>query len=147
MSMQERMAMHVVTVSREYGSGGGEIARHLAARLGWQLLDHQIVERVAQKLGISESEAEVYDEHTEGFAERLLESMDSLSPPMGVAFVPESVREIRYQEALRQLLLNAASLGRVVIVGRAAVGLLAVRLDALRVRLVAQGGASCDPPT
>ncbi len=39
--------MRAVTISREYGSGGGEIAARLAQKLGWQLIDHEIVVRVA----------------------------------------------------------------------------------------------------
>ncbi len=35
--------MRAVTISREYGSGGGEIAARLAKHLGWQLIDHEIV--------------------------------------------------------------------------------------------------------
>ncbi len=31
--------MRAVTISRKYGSGGGEIAM----RLGWQLIDHEVV--------------------------------------------------------------------------------------------------------
>jgi Cytidylate kinase-like family len=37
-------AMNAITVSREYGSEGGEIAARLVHRLGWQLIDHAIVE-------------------------------------------------------------------------------------------------------
>ncbi len=35
--------MRAITVSREYGSGGGEIASRLASHLGWELVDHEIV--------------------------------------------------------------------------------------------------------
>ena len=45
--------MRAVTISREYGSGGGEIAARLAERLGWQLIDHEVVVRVAQSMGVS----------------------------------------------------------------------------------------------
>src|SRR2546425_378420 len=51
--------MRAVTISREYGSGGGEIATRLAKRLGWQLVDHALVERVAREIGTSQEEAEV----------------------------------------------------------------------------------------
>src|SRR3712207_8616162 len=37
--------MRVITVSREYGSGGGEIASRLARRLSWELIDHEVVVR------------------------------------------------------------------------------------------------------
>ena len=36
------------TVSREYGAGGGEVARRLATALGWDLLDHELLHRAAQ---------------------------------------------------------------------------------------------------
>ena len=58
--------MRAITLSREYGSGGGEIASRLAKRLGWDLIDHAIVERTARELGTSQEEAEAHDEYTEG---------------------------------------------------------------------------------
>src|SRR3712207_7571676 len=48
--------MRAVTLSREYGSGGGEIATRLAHRLAWQLIDHEVVVRVAQTLHVSEED-------------------------------------------------------------------------------------------
>ena len=46
--------MRAITLSREYGSGGGEIASRLAKRLGWDLIDHAIVERTAREMGTSQ---------------------------------------------------------------------------------------------
>ena len=57
--------MRAVTISREYGSGGGEIATRLAQRLGWQLIDHEVVVQVAHELGVSEAEVEAHDERVE----------------------------------------------------------------------------------
>jgi CMP/dCMP kinase len=42
--------MRVITISREYGSGGGEIAARLAHHLGWQLIDIVIIGRGSQVL-------------------------------------------------------------------------------------------------
>ncbi len=39
--------MRAITISREYGSGGGEIATRLTKRLGWQLVDHEVVVQAA----------------------------------------------------------------------------------------------------
>ena len=64
--------MRAVTLSREYGSGGGEIAARLAHRLEWQLIDHEVVIRVAQQLHVSKADAEAYDEHVESLATRVL---------------------------------------------------------------------------
>ncbi|TMC19430.1 MAG: cytidylate kinase-like family protein, partial [Chloroflexi bacterium] len=35
-------SMRAITISREYGSGGGEIATRTATRLGWKLIDHEV---------------------------------------------------------------------------------------------------------
>ena len=53
--------MRAITISRQYGSGGGEIASRLASYLGWRLLDHEIVERVAIEMGTSIEQAEARD--------------------------------------------------------------------------------------
>ena len=55
--------MRAITISREYGSGGGEIASRLAKLLGWALIDHAIVERTARELGTSAEVAEAHDEY------------------------------------------------------------------------------------
>jgi cytidylate kinase len=39
--------MNVITVTREYGAGGGEVARRLAELLGWQLLDRELLHQAA----------------------------------------------------------------------------------------------------
>ena len=77
--MEAISRMRAITISREYGSGGGEIAVRLAQRLGWQLVDHEVVVEVANALGVSEAEAEAHDEHVEGLASRLLR-YDQRSP-------------------------------------------------------------------
>ncbi len=49
--------MKAITISRQYGSGGGEIGARLAQRLNWHLIAHQIVAQVAHELGIPEQQA------------------------------------------------------------------------------------------
>ena len=49
--------MKAITISRQYGSSGGEIGARLAQRLNWHLIDHQIVAQVARELGIPEQQA------------------------------------------------------------------------------------------
>src|SRR5207248_11743246 len=72
--------MRAITISREYGSGGGEIATRLARHLGWQLIDHEIVERVASEMGTSIEQAEAYDERTEGILTRAFKNLQFLEP-------------------------------------------------------------------
>src|SRR3989440_5705457 len=78
-------SMQAITISREYGSGGGEIASRLATRLGWQLIDHEVVVRVAQELGVSEADAEEYDECGDGLLSRVLHCFRFLQPTMPVS--------------------------------------------------------------
>lgn len=129
--------MRAVTLSRQYGSGGGEIAARLARRLGWQLVDHQIVAQVARALGMSEAEAAAYDERGESLIARLLSGMSSVEPaipvPAPIAVADEQV----YRDALRRVVGEAAQAGHVVIVGRGAQMLLAGSRDVLHVRVVA----------
>ncbi len=133
--------MGAITISREYGSGGGEVARRLAQQLGWRLVDHEIVVRVAQTLGVSEAEAQAHDEHVEGFISRLLRSMQRVDPNLmsGAPVLPVSAEteQNQYQEALADVVKAAITDGHTVIVGRGAQALLAERRDVLHVRVIA----------
>jgi hypothetical protein len=40
--------MNVITIAREYGAGGGEVARRLADALGWEMLDRELLHRAAE---------------------------------------------------------------------------------------------------
>src|SRR5205085_4402756 len=83
-------AMRAVTISREYGSGGGEIARRLAQRLGWRLIDHEVVVQVAHALGVSEAEAEAHDERADNIALRILASLGVTQSPVPT-ILPDSL--------------------------------------------------------
>ena len=131
--------MCAVTISREYGSGGGEIATRLAKRLGWQLVDHAMVERVASEMGTSTQEVEVHDEHAEGeFARGLMISMQALYPAAMVSAPPEAfLSDEEYCDAFNRVVRAAAARGHVVIVGRASQVILADLRDVLHVRVIA----------
>ena len=45
--------MAIVTISRQYGSGGSEVAERVARTLGWKLYDNAVVDEVAARLGIT----------------------------------------------------------------------------------------------
>jgi cytidylate kinase len=130
--------MQIVTISREYGSGGGEIAARLARQLGWRLVDHEVVAQVAQALGVSEAEAESHDEHVDSLAMRLLSGLSIVQTPIPIGVpVPLDIDSDSYDQARRAAVLGAAATGQVVIVGRGAQVLLAGRPDVLHVRIIA----------
>ena len=136
--MQQKFPeMRAITISRQYGSGGGEVASLLARHLGWQLVDHEIVAQVAHSLGITEEEADVHDERVEGFIVRALNALQAAALVVPASTAPLEQAEAVYDEALRNVVETAANTGHVVIVGRTGQALLAGRRDVLHVRIVA----------
>ncbi|MBV9713325.1 MAG: cytidylate kinase-like family protein [Ktedonobacteraceae bacterium] len=130
--------MRAVTISREYGSGGGEVAQRLAQRLQWQLVDHEIVVRVAHELGVSVEEAEAQDEYSESVTSRILSSLQAMQPTFfAISPLPSTTNIPSYQEALARVVAGAVATGRVVIVGRGSQVLLGQQRDVLHVRIVA----------
>lgn len=131
--------MRAITISREYGSGGGEIATRLARHLGWRLLDHEIVERVALEMGTSIEHAQARDERTEGFLVRAFNNLQFLEPAYMATTSPDTflANEKTYLEAVSRIVYAAAAQGHVVIVGRGSQVLLAEQRDILHVRIVA----------
>jgi len=41
--------MKLITISREYGAGGREVAAELSRALGWESLDHELLHRAAPR--------------------------------------------------------------------------------------------------
>src|SRR5229473_849470 len=143
---QTTAAMHAVTISREYGSGGGEIAARLARQLGWQLIDHAIISRTARELEVHETEVEKHDyEYVEGtrpgILDRILEQFVPSAPMTGGGGIfvrPSLSADTRaYQENRRNMITAVAATGHVVIVGRGGQVLLADRNDVRHIRVVA----------
>ncbi len=132
--------MRAVTIACEYGSGGDEIAAHLAGRLGWHLLDHaEIVARVAHRLGVMEEEADAHDERVESLASRIfIRSVHGVPASLGpIPPIPSEPTDQAYREALRQVVEAATSDDQVVIAGHGGQMILADRRDALHLYVVA----------
>lgn len=130
--------MCAITISREYGSGGGEIARRLAQKLGWRLIDHEVLLGVAQELDVSLAEVEIFDEHVGNLMTRFLNSMQTVDPGSpSVLPQPQQMNAHDYREALHKVTQAAIAEGHVVIVGRGSQILLAKKRDTLHIRVVA----------
>jgi len=130
--------MSAITISREYGSGGGVIAALLAKRLQWQLIDHDVVKQVAQMLNISEKEAGEYDERIDSLASRIFKSLRVAHPTRAdIIEIPSSVDSHAFYKARTEIIEGAVATGHVVIVGRGAQAHLAQRRDVLHVRIIA----------
>ncbi len=151
-NQQAIAAMQAVTISRQYGSGGGEVASRVARKLGWQLVDHYIIEQTARELGIYETDVARYDEeYVESALSRILNGIRNITsggfmPAVSGALMPSgapiaatrtAVNERAYQETMQQVVKAAAANGHAVIVGRGGQFLLAEQRNVLHLRIVA----------
>ena len=127
--------MSIITISRQYASGGSEVAEHVARVLGWQLYDNAVVDRVAARLGISSAEVSAREERRPSIAERIASAITLSAPEMmpTVGDPATSVSEERLVEMTSRVMEEAVQAGPAVIVGRGAQCLLASRTDALHV--------------
>ncbi len=129
----------IITVSRQFGAGGGDVARQVAARLGWRLVDNELVERVAQRAGLSPEQVAEREERAPGFLERLAWALASASAefaaPTGEA--PPELEERDLVRVTENVVRELAREGRVVLVGRGAAAVLATQEGTLHVKVVA----------
>lgn len=127
--------MSIITISRQYASGGSEVAEHVARLLGWQLYDNAVVDTVAARLGISSAEVSAREERRPSIAERLASAITLSAPEMmpTVGDPATSLSEERLVEMTSRVMEEAVQAGPAVIVGRGAQCLLASRTDALHV--------------
>jgi hypothetical protein len=128
----------IITVEREYGSGGGEIACELANRLGWKLWDHALTEAIAKVANVECSTVERCEERVDGTFQRLVKvfwrGSHERSIPLPGA---EPFDTDRFVAVGQQVMEKAADAGDCVIVGRGAPYFLRQRADAFHVFLYA----------
>lgn len=106
----------IVTIDREFGSGGHEVARRLAERLGIPFYDEEIIARAAKSTGYHEEYIRDNDEKAPEFSfGTLFNGMDNFQESPFAKIQEEEFNIIR----------EIASEGSCVIVGRAADYILA----------------------
>jgi len=124
----------ILTVSRLYGSGGSEVAAIVAKQLGWSLLDNEVVDAVAARLGMSAAEVQAREERIPSLVERLASAMTMGSQewmtPVAAAKRPTDEQLL---DVTRHIIQEAIARGPIVVVGRGAPAMLAERADALHV--------------
>ena len=127
--------MAIITISRLYGSGGSEVAAMVARSLGWTLLDNEVVDAVADRLGMTRAEVTAREERVPSLVERLADAMALGTPEMmpGVTDTPLPPSEERLVEVTRRVVEEAVAHGPVVVVGRGAQSMLAARADAIHI--------------
>ena len=134
------MAPPVITITRQYASGGAAVARQVAAALAWTVIDNEFVDEVARLAGVPAADVAKQEERAPGLLERLARTLASASPEMFIAATgaPQvQAEEAAIHKMTERVIAEAAAQGRVVLVGRGAQSVLAQRPDALHVYVVA----------
>ena len=129
----------IITISRQFGAGGSEVASLVAERLSWRMVDNELIDRVAARAGLPPSEVAQLEERAPGFVERLARALARSAPelfPAATDRVPEP-EEATLVRVTESVVAELAAEGRVVLVGRAGTAVLRGSYDALHVKLVA----------
>lgn len=130
--------IRIITVEREFGSGGGVIAAAIAARLGWTLWDQLLTDEIARRLDCDRRTIEDREERPDPAYQRLFRAFmrgtfeGSLNAPRLKVVDTDCVRELT-----RAIQLEAAEAGNGVIVGRGSAYSLGDRRDAFHVFIYA----------
>ncbi|MCG3206461.1 MAG: Cytidylate kinase [Anaerolineae bacterium] len=142
--------MAVITISRQFGSGGDEIANRVCETLGYRFFDKRLMTQVAAEVGLSDSEILDFSEdhyQTRSFLERLtawrgsrtLGEARTWSDAGGGVLAREVTKldEAAGVSFVRGTILAVYERGNVVIVGRGGQAVLKDKPGVLHVRIVA----------
>ena len=134
------MEKRIITISREFGSGGRSIGREVAAKLGIPFYDSELVEKIALETGFAPSFVEEHGEHAP--------SASRLSYAFAHAGVPGVMNGMSAADFLWSIqcsvILQLAEQGPCVIVGRNADYILKDRTDCLDVYIHAPDEARAE---
>lgn len=140
--------MAVITVSRQYGSGGDEIAARVCETSGCRSFDKRLMAQVAREVGLSEDEVVDFSEddyRVRGFLDRLFGGQRVVARVGTWTMDVQGARtratkdldEAQAVSLVRAVIKHAAKEGNVLIVGRGGQAILRDTPGVLHVRMVA----------
>ena len=128
----------ILTLEREYGAGGGQIARELAERLGWRLYDQQLTAEIARRADVHPEAVRQCDEHRDPLFYRLAKVFWRGSYELTMPWPADRAFDADSLVRLSQLVIDdLAKAGNCIIVGRGAPYILRNRPDVFSVFLFA----------
>jgi len=134
--------MSVITIARQFGAGGKTLGTLVAEKLGYTLIDEQIVEMVALEADVSSEWVEAIAQETgsEGFVTRLVRKFGPFSKGYVETAMEERPGYINgdmYISLLHKILPIIAEQDNVVIIGRGGQYILAERQDTFHFLMIA----------
>jgi cytidylate kinase len=136
----------VVSISRQVGTAGEEVAQAVARRMALRYIDYQVIQDAAAEAGVS-TETVSEAEHTPSLMTRILEAL-ARSPSMPAAAWADPIplttsplySSTDYRRFVEEVIRDLAEAGGCVIVGHAAQVILRSRLDTVRVFVTGSDG-------
>jgi cytidylate kinase len=126
--------IRTITIEREYGSGGADVARKLAERLDWKLWDQALTNEIARMMDCPSRTVEEREERKDSLTYRLFKAFmrgsfeGSLNAPKLKIVDADCIKDLT-----RQLVTGIAREGNAVIVGMGSAYHLHDRPDAFHV--------------
>jgi cytidylate kinase len=128
----------IISLEREYGCGGGAIAKRLAARLGWKLWDQLLGQEIAKMAQVDCALVDSCDEKLDGRLYRLTKLFFRGSHERGAPLADSQLFDADCMVSMmKRLALKIAEEGNSIIVGRGAPYFLRHRNDTFSVFLYA----------
>ena len=137
------VAPTVITISRQVGSGGDEIALKVSKILGYAYFDKSLMVSVGKSLGVSEEDIADFCEDTykvKSFVDRILLRKKPIAISLALKDNVQIRKNLDEEECLsviQTVINNLASRGKTVIVGRGGQAILKNKVGVLHVRIVA----------
>ncbi len=130
--------MPVITISRDFASGGRKLGRMLAKGLDYQYVDKSLFQKIAEDLNVSEKTLESFEKSREYRISNVFSRLFSKNYIERIVGHDKSVvEEQEYQSSLKNLILGVAQEDNVVIIGRAAYFFLKDMENCYHIRLFA----------
>jgi len=125
------MKYRALTISREYGSGGGEIADIIAKELGWRLVDKDLISEISRTEKVSPSEVAAFDEKVDPWIHRITRTVWGLGADGISVVAPVEMFDAEKAASLaKRIVTEAYNMGNCVIVGRGSQCILRNKPDA-----------------
>ncbi len=122
------MSIRVITISREFGSGGRTIAKMVADKLGFEYYDRELVSKIAKESGMAEDFIIEQGEYASSRHSLLFDLSIGAASAGGGRSISDQLYVIQHN-----IIEDLAKKGSCVIVGRCADAILADRKDCLHV--------------